>query len=155
MISAVQRDWRGTHQFAARAIEVAREYDLQLVVAIGLAMRGVAQAATEPSATPVAEMRDGLSIYRRTGARFQMPFFLSLFAEASLARKDWNDGMSAISEALSLIEETGEGHVVPEVYRIRGDLLVGSNAGDPEADYLKALELARLQGRTCLSCARP
>jgi predicted ATPase len=68
--------------------------------------------------------------------------------------------MSAISEALSLIEETGEGHVVPEVYRIRGDLLVGSNTGDPEADYLKALELARLQGthlfelRAAMSLAR-
>jgi predicted ATPase len=160
MISVVQRDWRGALRFADRAIKVAREYDLQLVVAIGLAMRGVAQAATEPSATPAAEMGDGLSIYRRTGARFQIPFFLSLFAEASLARKDWNDGMSAISEALSLIEETGEGHVVPEVYRIRGDLLVGSNTGDPEADYLKALELARLQGtrlfelRAAMSLAR-
>jgi len=160
MISAVQRDWRGTHQFAARAIEVAREYDLQLVVAIGLAMRGVAHAAIEPSATPAAEMRDGFSIYRRTGARFQLPFFLSLFAEASPARKDWNNGMSAISEALSLIEETGEGHVVPEVYRIRGDLLVGSNTGDPETEYLKALDLARLQGtrlfelRAAISLAR-
>jgi hypothetical protein len=74
-----------------------------------------------------------------------VPFLLSLFAEASLATKDWN-GMSAISEALSLIEETGEAHVVPEVYRIRGDLLAGSKEGDSEADYLKALELARLQG---------
>jgi class 3 adenylate cyclase/predicted ATPase len=146
MISAVQRDWRGTHQFAVRAIEVARQYDLQLVVAIGLAMRGIAHAAIEPSATPAADMRDGLDIYRRTGARFQVPFLLSLFAEASLARKDWNGGMPAISEALSLIEETGEDHVIPEVHRIRGDLLAGSKNGDPEADYLKALELARLQG---------
>jgi len=69
-----------------------------------------------------------------------------LFAEASLASKAWNDGMSAIAEALSLIEETGEDHVIPEAHRIRGDLLVGSNTGDSEADYLKALELARLQG---------
>jgi predicted ATPase len=54
--------------------------------------------------------------------------------------------MSAISEALSLIEETGERHVIPELYRIRGDLLLRSKKGDPEADYLKALELARHQG---------
>ena len=51
--------------------------------------------------------------------------------------------MSAVSEALSLIEETGERHIIPELYRIRGDLLVRSKKGDPEADYLKALELAR------------
>jgi predicted ATPase len=160
MSSVAQRDWHGALRFADRAIKVAREYDLQLVVALGRAMRGIAQAAIEPVATTAAEMRDALNAYRRTGARFQVPFLLSLFAEASLARKDWTDGMSAISEALSLIEETGERHVAPEVYRIRGDLLVGSNTGDPEADYLKALDLARLQGtrlfelRAAMSLAR-
>jgi tetratricopeptide (TPR) repeat protein len=146
MVSVVQKDWRGALLFADRAIKVAREYDLQLVVALGLAMRGIAQAAVEPVAASTAAMRDALDMYRRTGARFQAPFLLSLFAEASLARENWTDGISAISEALSLIEETGEAHVVPEVYRIRGDLLVDSTKGDSEADYLKALELARLQG---------
>jgi predicted ATPase len=65
-----------------------------------------------------------------------------------------------ISEAMLLIEETGEAHVVPEAYRIRGDLLAGSKKGDPEGDYLKALELARQQGarlfelRAAMSLAR-
>jgi hypothetical protein len=49
MISAVQRDWRGAPQFADRAILIAREYDLQMVSAIGLVMRGIARAAVEPS----------------------------------------------------------------------------------------------------------
>ncbi|KRR04265.1 hypothetical protein CP49_23890 [Bradyrhizobium valentinum] len=146
MVSVVQRDWRGARQFAERAIEVAREYDLQLVTAIGRAMRGIAQAGVEPALTALAEMRDALDDYRRTGARFQVPFLLTLFADASVEQKNWTDGMTAISEALALIEETGEAHVIPEVYRIRGDLLAGSGSGDPETEYLKALELARLQG---------
>jgi hypothetical protein len=50
-----------------------------------------------------------------------------------------------------LIEE--EGHVVSEAYRIRGDLMTGSKKGDPEADYLKAIELARLQD--ALVCRAP
>jgi tetratricopeptide (TPR) repeat protein len=146
VVSVVQKDWYEALRLADRAIEVAREYDLQLVAAMGLAIREIAQAAVEPVVKPAAEMRDAFDVYRRTGARFQGPFLLSLFAEASLARKDWLDGMNAISEALSLIEETGEIQVIPEVYRIRGDLLAGSKKGDPEVDYLKALELARLQG---------
>ena len=160
MVSAVQRDWHGALQFANRAIQVAHEYDLQLVSAIGLAMRGIARAAVEPSATSSAEIRDALDNYRRTGARFQMPFLLSLFADASLERKNWTDGMTAISEALSQIEETGEGHVIPEVYRIRGDLMAGSRNDDPETEYLRALELARVQGsrwfelRAAMSFAR-
>jgi predicted ATPase len=42
--------------------------------------------------------------------------------------------------------QTGERHIIPELYRIRGNLLVHSKKDDPEADYLKALELARQQG---------
>jgi hypothetical protein len=120
----------------------------------------IAQAGVEPAPTALAEMRNALGDYRRTGARFQVPFLLSLFADASVERKNWTDGMTAISEALSLIEETGEAHVVPDVYRIRGDLLAGSRSGDPETEYLKALELARLQGtrwfelRAAMSLAR-
>jgi len=146
MVSAVQRDWRGALQFADRAIEFAREYDLQMVGALGLAMRGIAHAAVDPVATSMTEIRNGLNVYRRTGARVQVPFLLSLFSEALLARQEWTDGMSTISEALSLIEETGELHVIPEVYRIRADLLARSKKGDPEADYMKGLELAHLQG---------
>jgi predicted ATPase len=146
VVSVVQKDWYEALRFADRAIEVARAYDLQRVAAMGLAIRGVAQAAVEPAAKSAREMRDAFDAYRRTGARFQGPFLLSLFAEASLARKDWLDGMNAISEALSLIEETGESQIISEVYRIRGDLLAGSKKGNPEVDYLKALELARLQG---------
>jgi class 3 adenylate cyclase/tetratricopeptide (TPR) repeat protein len=146
MVSAVQRDWRGALQFADRAIEVAREYDLQMVGALGLAMRGFAHAAVDPISMSTTELRNGLNVYRRTGARVQVPFLLSLFAEASLARTTLNESMSAISEALSLIEETGENHVVSELYRIRGDLLVSSKNADSEVDYRKALELARLQG---------
>jgi predicted ATPase len=146
MVSALQRDWRGALQFADRAIEVAREYDLQMVSALGLAMRGFAHAAVDPVSTSTTELRNGLNVYRCTGARVQVPFLLSLLAEASLARGNWNESMSAISEALSLIEETGECHVVSELYRIRGDLLAGSKKADSEVDYFKALELARLQG---------
>jgi predicted ATPase len=146
MVSAVQKDWRGALQFADRAIELAREYDLKMVGALGLAMRGFARAAVDPISTSTTELRNSLNVYRCTGARIQVPFLLSLFAEASLAKTIWNESMSAISEALSLIEETGESHVVSELYRIRGDLLVGSKKADSEVDYLKALELARLQG---------
>ncbi len=146
MVSAVQRDWNKALQFADRAIELACEFDLQMVRALGLAVRGIARAEVDPVVTSATDMRDGINVYRQTGARVQVPFLLSLFAEASLERNNWAEGMSAVLEALSLVEETGENHVISEIYRIRGDLLAGSKKADPEADYLKALELARQQG---------
>lgn len=72
---------------AGRAIEVAREYDLQLVEAIGLAMRGVARAAVESSTTSPTGVRDGLNIYRSTGARYHVPILAELVCGGSAGKE--------------------------------------------------------------------
>jgi len=131
-----------------------------MVAAIGRAMYGIAQAAIDPAAFSTTEMNEALDVYRSTGARFQIPFLLSLYAEASLAKGDRKIGMDAVSEAFSLIKETGEDQVVAEVYRVRGNISVVSQNGNPEGDYLRAIEISRAQGtrlfelRAALSLAR-
>jgi len=158
--SATVKDWDETLRCAERAIKVAREHDLQMVAAIGRAMYGIAQAAIDPAAFSTTEMNEALDVYRSTGARFQIPFLLSLYAEASLAKGDRKIGMDAVSEAFSLIKETGEDQVVAEVYRVRGNISVVSQNGNPEGDYLRAIEISRAQGtrlfelRAALSLAR-
>jgi hypothetical protein len=83
---------------------------------------------------------------RRTGARAQLPFLLTLFAEALLAMNDWQAGLHEIEAASTLMAETGEFHVAAEVHRIRGRLLCEGGDGDAEPHYMRALEVARSQG---------
>ena len=74
-----------------------------------------------------------------------MPFLLTLSAEVSLARGNWEGGLQALLEAEAVIHQTGERHVEAEVHRLRGDLLVGLGRGDAETHLTRALEIAQAQ----------
>jgi class 3 adenylate cyclase/predicted ATPase len=146
VISAIHGEWRAALEFADRAIKAADEHDFALAGAVAHVVRGASRAALEPSALAVAEMRDGLDFNRRVGARTQLPFMLTLFAEALLATTDFDAGLLALKEAFDVAQETGEQHVTPEIHRIRAKLNLESGRGDPEQDYLLALQAARMQG---------
>ena len=146
VISAIHGEWRATFEFADRAVKAADEHDFAMAGAVAHVMRGAARAALEPSVQSIAEMREGLDFNRRAGARTQLPFMLTLFAEALLVTKDLDAGLLALQEASDVVQETAEQHVAAEIHRIRGNLKFESGTGDPEADYLLALQAARLQG---------
>jgi hypothetical protein len=84
MISAVLGDWGESATYAARAVSVAREYDLKLVGSHGRIMQSIASAATTRDVCFLTEARDGISAYRSTGARIHVPFLLSLIAGIAL-----------------------------------------------------------------------
>jgi predicted ATPase len=146
VISAIHGEWQTTFEFADRAVKAADEHDFAMAGAVAHVMRGAARAALDPSAQAIAEMREGLDFNRRAGARTQLPFMLTLFAEALLATKDPDAGLLALQEASAVAQETGEQHVAPEIHRLRGKLNLEADRADPEEDYVLALQAARSQG---------
>jgi class 3 adenylate cyclase/tetratricopeptide (TPR) repeat protein len=146
-ISATCRDWRTAYQLGDRAVQTAQELGSDLPAASGAVARGVARAMIERDAPLPAEIRSGLERYEQTGGRTstQMPFLLTLVAEMSLTRGDWDAGLQALSKAHALMEETGERQVEAEIHRLVGDLLAASAGGDAEPHLLRSLEVARAQ----------
>jgi predicted ATPase len=61
---------------------------------------------------------------RATGAALARPYFLSLLVEAQGATGQPEAGLTALTEAFTLIETSGEGWYVPELYRLKGTLLL-------------------------------
>src|SRR4030095_15307708 len=72
----------------------------------------------------LVQIRQGLDTYRATGAEFQRPHFLALLAEASGLLGQPEDGLTALEEALTLVEQTGEQYYAAELHRQRGELLL-------------------------------
>ena len=57
-------------------------------------------------------------------------------------------GLTALAEALTLAETTGERWYEPELYRLKGELLLqqsSDNQAETEASFHKALDIARSQ----------
>ena len=91
----------------------------------------------------------GLHGYRATGSRLGLSWLLGLKGEllAKVGRID--EGLIAIEEALSHIEETAERYYEAEAHRLKGELLLrqgGAGAlAAAEASFQKSLEVARGQ----------
>ncbi|MBV9051180.1 MAG: AAA family ATPase [Hyphomicrobiales bacterium] len=146
VISAIHGEWRTTLHFADRAVKAADEHGFAMAGAVARVMRGAARAVLHPSAHAIAEMHEGLDFNRKVGARTQLPFMLTLFAEALLATRDVDGGLVALQEASAVVQETGEQHVAPEIHRLRAKLNIECRRGDPHQDYRLALRAARSQG---------
>jgi predicted ATPase len=98
----------------------------------------------------IAQIRQGLTAYRATGAEMARPYFLTLLAEAHGKVGEAEQGLAALGEALAQVEQTGERWYEAGLYRLKGELLL-AQAGpkgkteEVEQCFLQALAVARRQ----------
>jgi predicted ATPase len=103
-----RREWQVVSERADTALTVATAQQIALVVAVGPIMRGWALAMQGQGAEGLTQLRQGLDAYRATGAEFQRPHFLSMLAEVHRSLGQPEAGLTALREALTLVEQTGE-----------------------------------------------
>ena len=133
---------------AETAITVATAQKIALVLAVGPIMRGWALAMQGQGAEGLTQLRQGLDAYRATGAEFQRPHFLSMLAEVHRSLGQPAAGLTALSEALTLVEKTSERYYEAELYRLKGELLLLQAAPEvshAETCFQQALDIARRQ----------
>jgi TOMM system kinase/cyclase fusion protein len=171
LLCQLRRDAPAAHDQADAVITVATAQNFALARACGLIMRGWAIAMQEHSPEGLVQIRQGLDTYRSTGAKYQQPHFLTLLAEASGLLGQPEDGLAALDEALTLIQQTGEQYYAAELHRQRGELLLlreaqrhpaqgGREQHEAERCFQQALDVARqqeaksLELRAAMSLAR-
>jgi len=145
------------------SLALAHKYGFPLFVAMGEIFQNWALAEPMLGDESVEQIRAGITAYRATGAELYRPYFLGLLAE-SYGRQGRNDqGLEALTEALALVETTGERLYEAELYRLKGQLLLARSLEDcieAEACFQHALAIARrqqarlLELRTSVSLSR-
>jgi predicted ATPase len=149
-------DVQAVRDQAEAAITVATAQRFALVQALGPIMRGWAISVQEHSTEALVEIRQGLDMYRSTGAEYQRPHLLTLLAEASGLLGQPEGGLAALEEALTLVEQTGERYYEAELHRQRGELLLlreakshptqsSTDQCEAETCFQHALDVARQQ----------
>jgi predicted ATPase len=118
---------RGERELAhARARQVAKladEYGLDLWQVVGDIDLGWAEAAMGNAQSGIDQMQRGIKAYKAAGGKLWCPLFLGLMADQLGRTGQVQEGLNAIAEALALIEETGETYSLPELHRIKTELL--------------------------------
>jgi len=138
---------------AERAIALSIEHGFAFWLGVATILRGSAMAQQRLEEDGIVQIEKGLSAYRLTAAEIGGPRWLSWLAEACIESGRLNDGLGVLAEALAGVKET-EGHQYePEIYRLRGELLLKqnhSNAGEAQKCFERAIEIARNQAAKSL-----
>jgi predicted ATPase len=143
-----RREVRVTQERAEAAIRLATEQGFPYWRAVGVLMRGWALTHQGHVTEGIAQMTQGLQAYRATGAVAIQPYFLALLAEAHGTMRQSKAGLAVLAEAVALVETTGERWCEPELYRLKGELLLQQHAdhqAEAETCFHHALAIAQSQ----------
>jgi predicted ATPase len=111
-------------------------------------LRGWARVMQGHIEEGLAVMREGLAAWRATGSKFHVPYRLARAAEAHLVAGEIEDGLRLIGEAT---EQSGDRWFVPELHRLKGELLLEADRRDEAEGCLnQALKAATEQGARLL-----
>jgi predicted ATPase len=111
----------------------------------------------------MAQVRQGIAAFRATGAALAVPYLCTVLAEVCDRLGHPADGLQALAEAHTLVEQHEERYWEAEVCRLRGALLLkqpGTPQAEAEAWLQRALDVARrqeaksLELRAAMSLAR-
>lgn len=132
-IHQLRREATLTRERAETLIALAEEYGLEMWKSFGVINRGWAMAEQGQVEAGIEQMRRGLASYEATGAQLWRPHFLGLLAAALAKVGRVEEGLAAITEALTAVHNAGEHYSEAELHRIKGELLVMKVAGVGEA----------------------
>jgi predicted ATPase len=94
----------------------------------------------------VAQVRQGIVAYRATGAAVFVPYFYTWLADVSAHLGHVEDGLQALAEAHTLVEQHEERWWEAEIARLRGVLLLRqTDVPQAAACVQQALAIARRQ----------
>jgi predicted ATPase len=147
-VSQLRRDIPTVYEHAEAAVALASEQDFPQWVAYGMSVRGWVLAMQGQGEEGLAQIRRGIAAYRTTGAALLVPYFCTMLAEVSDHLGHPEDGLQALAEAHTLVEQQEIRYWEAEVCRLRGVLLLRQTVPqqvEAEAWLQRALDVARRQ----------
>jgi len=135
---------RAAQEAAETLIAYSAEHQFKFFVTQGTFNRGWAIARQGQSEAGIAQMREALA----TADGYIRPLFLTGLAETFKDTGRYEEGLSALSEALAAVDEQENRLRESQMYRLKGELLLrqdDSNTAEAQSSFERAIEIARKQ----------
>ncbi|QSQ22363.1 AAA family ATPase [Pyxidicoccus parkwayensis] len=146
-IALEQGDIRAAREDAARALALSLEYGFPFVSAISTCLHGWALARLGALERGLDLARQGLAALKAMGAWVTFPLYSEAVGCACLLGGHLQEGLEAVREGIAVADSGLARHALPELWRLRGELLRRSGDDSGARDcFLHACELARAQG---------
>jgi predicted ATPase len=153
MLHQSRREEQVAQERAEAAMTICTEQGFPSYLAMSTILRGWALTVQGQREEGIAQIHQGLTTYRATGAVEVLPYYLALLAEGCKQRGQVEEGLAVMAEALATVDNTGERAHEAELYRLKGELTLQSKAPGSESKvekeaeeyFHKAIEIARQQ----------
>jgi class 3 adenylate cyclase/tetratricopeptide (TPR) repeat protein len=131
---------------SASVLAIAAEYGIPRFVSLATVIHGWARSWRGEAENGILEMRRSIAQYEAVGARAQT-FWLVPLAETYLRIGQVEEASSLLTSILQTVRETGQRLQEPELYRLKGELLLKTSCDAPKAEacFRQAIEIARRQ----------
>jgi len=147
-VSQYRRDVPAVSEQAEACVALSTVQGFPLWAALGMSLRGWALAMQGQGEEGMAQVRQGIASFRATGAALTVPYLCTVLAEVYDHLGHPEDGLRALAEAHTLVEQHEQRLWEAEVCRLRGVLLLrqtGTPQAEAEAWLRRALDVARRQ----------
>jgi len=146
--SAILHHFRGESRLVERdavaAAEICEKYGFPYYLSWVPILKGWACAQRGAATEGLAQMREGFAAFQATGAALRGAYYLALLAETCRAAGNPDESWKYIREAFVLGDRTRESWIRPELWRIKGRILLDrGDRREAEACYREALRAAR------------
>ncbi|MEE8297601.1 MAG: AAA family ATPase [Hyphomicrobium sp.] len=145
------RDWPSVLSETTAAIGLADAQGLPQVQTIASTMHGRALAEAGDFEHGIPQIEQGIAQRKAIDVRVVQLFELALLAEVYGKADRIDDGLRVVAEALDYAHRTGEAFHLPELHRLKGELLLRQDAAAAERCFRNAMETSRRQGALALT----
>ena len=132
MIHDLRREWVQVIDLTTEAIKACHKYDLAQVRTLGEMYQGLALAMLGEFEAGVKLVRQAIAEREAMNSPFGNYDILGRLAEAYGLADRVAAGLALVNEALDSLEQTNERMSEPELYRIKGDLLLLQERSDDQ-----------------------
>lgn len=140
-------DRKKIEEYTEEMMPISDEHGFIYWLAHGIFYRGEKKTLEGQAKEGIQEMRQGLEMALGTGTETCMTRLKCRMAEACLKAGEIDEGLTAVAEAMEVMDKFDERYMEAELYRVKGELLKKKGAPECELEELfhKALEISRKQ----------
>jgi predicted ATPase len=107
-VHQLRQEGQQTREQAEAAITLCTDHGFPLYLAVGTILRGWALAEQGQGKDGIAQICQGLTSLRATGAEVFTPYYLALLAEAYGRGGEAGEGLTVVGEALAIVDKNEE-----------------------------------------------
>ena len=134
-------------RWADKVIALSTEHGLPYWLALAKLVHGWALVERGLSDEGIEELCEGISIYQAIGAEVPLTVLFCLLADSYAKTQRTEEGLRTLDQAFAFVKKINERFYEAELWRLKGELLLQTNADSREAEncYQQAIEIARQQ----------